>query len=77
MAKTKIKANQTWLHNPSGGIYQVVCKSQIKIPHVGWFKSVTYKNPKTGKTYTRFIEDFENKFTLQNKSNQVDTNTEI
>lgn len=66
MAKAKIKPNQVWLHNPSGNLYTVISKSQIKIPHVGWFKSVTYKDDR-GKTYTRFIEDFENKFTLQKK----------
>ena len=76
MAKFKIKPGQIWLHNPSGGIYQVVCKSQIKIPHVGWFKSITYKDPKTGKTYTRFIEDFENKFTLQ-KDGKMEIDSDV
>lgn len=60
MAKTTIKAGQEWLHIPSQGIYTVLNRGTIKIPHVGWFKSVTYTDGK--KTFTRFLEDFENKF---------------
>ena len=61
---TKIKKGQQWLHTPSGGIYTVISLSTIKIPHVGWFKSVTYTDGK--KVFNRFREDFENKFTLSN-----------
>lgn len=60
MAKTTIKAGQQWLHVPSQGIYTVLNRGTIKIPHVGWFKAVTYTDGK--KTFTRFLEDFENKF---------------
>lgn len=60
MAKTNIKAGQKWKHLPSQGIYTVLSRGTIKIPHVGWFKSVTYTDGK--KTFTRFLEDFENKF---------------
>lgn len=60
MAKKSIKKGQKWKHTPSGGIYEVTAKGMIKIPHVGWFKSVTYTDGK--KVFTRFLEDFENKF---------------
>ena len=62
MAKTKIKKGQTWKHNPSGGNYVIEKIGKIKIPHVGWFPSVSYKDEK-GNLYSRFREDFENKFT--------------
>lgn len=66
--KLKINKGQIWKHNPSGGLYEVISKSQIKIPHVGWFKAITYKDLDKGLTYSRFIEDFENKFSfLRNK----------
>lgn len=61
MAKKKIKPGQVFKHLPTGGTYLIVTRGQIKIPHVGWFKSVTYKDAQ-GNHYTRFLEDFENKF---------------
>lgn len=61
MAKKKIKTGQIWKHLPSGGSYEIIHKGQSKIPHVGWFKSVTYKD-ENGKVYTRFLEDFILKF---------------
>ena len=67
MAKKKIKPGQVFLHTPSGGTYLIVTRGQIKIPHVGWFKSVTYKDAQ-GNHYTRFLEDFENKFIRKPKS---------
>lgn len=67
MAKKKIKPGQIFKHLPSGGTYVIVTKGQIKIPHVGWFKSVTYKDLQ-GNMYTRFLEDFENKFIRKPKS---------
>lgn len=76
MAKKKIKPGQVFLHTPSGGTYLIVTRGQIKIPHVGWFKSVTYKDLQ-GNMYTRFLEDFENKFIRKPKSKEVpeDDNT--
>ena len=59
--KQKIKKGQQWLHTPSNGTYTVIGISTIKIPHVGWFKSITYTDGK--KIFNRFREDFENKFT--------------
>lgn len=67
MAKKKIKPGQVFLHTPSGGTYVIVTRGQIKIPHVGWFKSVTYKDLQ-GNMYTRFLEDFENKFIRKPKA---------
>lgn len=66
MAKQKIKPKQHWVHTPSGGVYEVISIGETKLPHIGWFKSVTYVNEK-GKVYTRFIEDFENKFEITDK----------
>lgn len=61
MAKQKIKKGQIWNHIPSGQDYTVERVGKIKIPHVGWFPSVSYKDEK-GNFFTRFREDFENKF---------------
>lgn len=57
----RFKSGSKWEHIPSGGIYEVLYFGDSKIPHVGWFKAITYKN-KNGRVFTRFIEDFENKF---------------
>lgn len=67
MAKQKIKPGQIWSHNPTGNLYQVVSIGKIKIPHVGWFKSVTYIDPEDKQVYSRFREDWENKFTFREK----------
>lgn len=59
--KQNIKPKQKWKHSASGGVYEVISKTRIKIPHVGWFWGVTYLC-ENGRKYTRFVEDFENKF---------------
>ena len=61
--KKKYAFGSIWKHTPSGGEYTVIGVTQIKIPHVGWFQAISYRNKK-GKTFTRFIEDFDNKFEL-------------
>lgn len=63
--QNKIKKNQIWLHEPTQGEYRILGLCKIKIPHVGWFWGVSYVCKK-GKKYTRFIEDFENKFIKTN-----------
>lgn len=70
MAKKKIRPGQIYKHVPTGGSYEVVSKCKIKIPHVGWFKGVNYRDAE-GKMYSRFLEDFENKF-VHDKTEQVD-----
>ena len=62
MAKQKIKPDQVWKHKPTQNNYIIISKGHIKIPHVCWFKSVTYTSEINRKLFTRFLEDFENKF---------------
>lgn len=56
-----VKLKKKYVHLPSGGIYTVIKTTEIKLPHIGWFPGVVYRS-KEGKIYTRFLEDFENKF---------------
>ena len=63
--KNNIKKGQIWKHVPTNKPYKVLGLSRIKIPHVGWFWGVSYvTSNKKRKKYTRFVEDFENKFEL-------------
>ena len=59
--KFKVKSKQEVIHVPSGTICQVLKRGKIKIPHVGWFKSITYFDSNHN-MHTRFEEDFFNKF---------------